>query len=311
MASPVSNWSLNCDTIAPLGTLTMRDLIGRTLGHYCVVEKIGEGGMGEVYRAHDERLDRDVAVKVLPAEVAQTPDRLDRFEREARAIAKFDHPNILAIHDFGTDDGITYAVMELLDGQSFRKVISQGRFTTDTAIKYAQAIADGLVAAHDKGIIHRDLKPENIFLTKDGRVKILDFGLAKLLPTKPSGTDATATPTEPLPTAAGAVLGTVGYMAPEQVRGLAPDHRSDFFALGCVLYEMLSGERAFHGETGADVLSAILTKASPNLPESEPDTPTALAGIVVVFPYLKTHKTPKTLQKKTTFYKNSTTNSPV
>jgi serine/threonine protein kinase len=173
----------------------MQDLTGRTLGHYRIVEKIGEGGMGEVYRAHDERLDREVAVKVLPQEVAQRRERLDRFEREARAVAKLDHPNILAIHDFGTDDGITYAVMELLDGQSFREVISQGGFTTVDAIKCAEAIIEGLAAAHDKGIVHRDLKPENIFLTRDGRIKILDFGLAKLVPCESSAAEATATPT--------------------------------------------------------------------------------------------------------------------
>ena len=263
-----------------LGTQTMQDLIGRTLGHYRIVEKIGAGGMGVVYRAHDERLDRNVAIKVLPESVAQDPDRIGRFEREAKAVAKLDHPNILAIHDFGTERGVTYAVTELLDGQSFREVISRGGLTTGKAVEYAQDIADGLAAAHDKGIIHRDLKPENVFLTRDGRIKLLDFGLAKLTQLEAPTQEVMEAPTEPLPTAAGAVLGTPGYMAPEQVRGQSADHRSDIFALGCVLYEMLSGKRAFPGETGADVLSAILTKAPRSLAENVPKVPMALTGIV-------------------------------
>jgi len=234
----------------------MLDLIGRTLGHYCIVEKIGEGGMGVVYRAHDERLDRDVAVKVLHEAVAQDADRLARFEREAKAVAKLAHPNILEIWDFGSEDGIAYAVMELLDGESFREVIKSGSLTTGKAAVYARAIADGLAAAHDKGIIHRDLKPENVFLTRDGRIKILDFGLAKLK--LPEADLTTETPTATLDTTPGGLIGTVPYMAPEQVQGQPTDHRSDIFALGVVLYEMLTGHRPFGGSTTVETAAAIL-----------------------------------------------------
>ncbi|MCW8984819.1 MAG: serine/threonine protein kinase, partial [Thermoanaerobaculales bacterium] len=174
-------------------------MIGTTLGHYGIVEKIGAGGMGVVYRAHDERLDRDVAIKVLPEEVAGDPDRLHRFEREAKAVAKLDHPNILAIHDFGTEGGVAYAVMELLKGVSLREAISNVGLTPGKAVEYARTIADGLSAAHDEGIIHRDLKPENVFLTKDGRIKILDFGLAKAK--LPDVDLTTETPTATLDTA--------------------------------------------------------------------------------------------------------------
>jgi serine/threonine protein kinase/tetratricopeptide (TPR) repeat protein len=251
----------DCDTIAALGSSTMSDLIGRTLGHYRIVEKIGEGGMGEVYRAHDERLDRDVAVKVLHEAVAQDVDRLARFEREAKAVAKLDHPNILAIHDFGSDEGVTFAVMELLEGESLREVIRGGGLTHSKAVEYARSIADGLAAAHDKGIVHRDLKPENVFLTQDGRIKILDFGLAKLK--LPEQDLMTETPTATLDTAPGGLLGTVAYMAPEQVQGQPADHRSDIFALGCVLHEMLSGTRPFEGKTAAETAAAILRDEPP------------------------------------------------
>jgi len=211
----------------------MSDLIGRTLGHYRVVEKIGAGGMGEVYRAHDERLDREVAIKVLPEGVAQDPDRLARFEREAKAVAKLDHPNILAIHDFGTEDGVTYAVMELLEGENLRERIPSGGLGWQRASDIGAAVADGLAAAHGKGIVHRDLKPENIFLTSDGRVKILDFGLAQIkMPVEEDAETATLTPAGTVP---GTVMGTLGYMSPEQLRGEPADGRSDIFALGSVL----------------------------------------------------------------------------
>ncbi|MBD3856736.1 MAG: serine/threonine protein kinase, partial [Acidobacteria bacterium] len=228
----------------------MQDLIGRTLGHYRIVEKIGEGGMGEVYRAHDERLDRDVAVKVLHESVAQDANRLARFEREAKAVAQLAHPNILEIWDFGREGGVTYAVTELLDGQNLRQSIPPSGMPWQKVVEIGAAIADGLAAAHGKGIVHRDLKPENIFITSDGRVKILDFGLAQVkVPMEEEAETATMTPAG---TVAGTVMGTMGYMSPEQLRGEPSDARSDIFALGCVLYEMLSGKAAFLRKTTAE-----------------------------------------------------------
>ena len=248
----------------------MTEIIGTTLGHCRITAKIGEGGMGVVYRAHDERLDRDVAIKVLPASVARDPDRISRFEREARAVAKLDHPNILAIHDFGVEQGVTYAVMELLEGQSLREVISDGGLTTSKVVEYAGLIASGLAAAHDKGIVHRDLKPENVFLTRDGRIKILDFGLAKLTEIDQRTGNSSESATQALPTQPGAVVGTIGYMAPEQLRGKPADSRTDIFALGCVMYEMLTGNRAFAGDTAHEVGAAILQQDP--LPLSETGT---------------------------------------
>ena len=256
----------------------MQDLIGRNLGHYGIVEKIGEGGMGVVYRAHDERLDRDVAIKVLHQDAARNPDRLARFEREAKAVAMLNHPNILAIHDFGSDEGVTYAVMELLEGESLREMIKGGGLPPGKAVEYARAIADGLAAAHDKAIIHRDLKPENIFLTKDGRIKILDFGLAKLV--LPEQDLATGTPTATLETTPGALLGTVAYMAPEQILGQPLDHRSDIFALGVVLYEMLAGHRPFGGSTMVEIAAAILREDPSPISEVSPGVQPALTTVV-------------------------------
>ena len=256
----------------------MTDLVGRTLGHYRIVEQIGAGGMGIVYRAHDDRLDRDVAVKVLLQEVATDPDRLARFEREAKAVAKLEHPNILAIHDFGTEDGIAYAVTELLEGESLREVISKDRLTTAKTVKYSRAIVDGLAAAHAKGIVHRDLKPENVFLTRDGRIKILDFGLAKLI--LPDQDLATATPTATLETQAGSLLGTVAYMAPEQVQGQEADERSDIFAFGVVLYEMLTGHRPFGGSTSLETAAAILKEDPEPISTVSSAVPPALGGVV-------------------------------
>ncbi|MDH3816880.1 MAG: serine/threonine-protein kinase, partial [Acidobacteriota bacterium] len=256
----------------------MHDLIGRTLGHYGIVEKIGAGGMGVVYRAHDERLDRDVAIKVLPEELATDPDRLRLFEREAKAVAALDHPNILAIHDFGSEEGVTYAVMELLKGVSLREVISKVGLTTGKAVEYARSIADGLAAAHDEGIVHRDLKPENVFLTKDGRIKILDFGLAKL--TLPEADLSTETPTATLDTAPGGLIGTIPYMAPEQVQGQPADHRSDIFGLGVVLYEMLTGHRPFGGSTSVETAAAILKEDPEPISAAAPAVPSTLSGVV-------------------------------
>jgi len=241
-------------------------MIGTTLSHYRIVSELGRGGMGVVYRAHDERLDRDVAIKVLPEEVAQNADRLARFEREAKAVAKLDHPNILAIHDFGTDRGVTYAVTELLDGQDLRQSITASGMPWQKVVEIGAAIAHGLAAAHSKGIVHRDLKPENVFITSDGRVKVLDFGLAQVKePVEPEAETATMTPAG---TAVGTIMGTMGYMSPEQLKGEASDARSDIFAFGCVLYEMLSGDSAFLSKSTAETTVAILKEEPPSLSSS-------------------------------------------
>ena len=237
-------------------------VVGRTLLHYSIVEKIGEGGMGVVYRAHDPRLGRDVAVKVLPAAFTADADRLRRFEHEARASAALNHPNILAVYDIGSQDGSPYIVSELLRGGNLREHLLTGPIPQRKAFEYALQIARGLGAAHDAGIIHRDLKPENIFITDDGRVKILDFGLAKL---SPSGLHADETATRADITLPGQIMGTVGYMSPEQVRGGPIDTRSDIFSLGSILYEMFSGRRAFERTTAADTMSAILNSEPPSM----------------------------------------------
>ncbi len=257
----------------------MQNLIGHTLGHYRIVDQIGAGGMGVVYRAHDERLNRDVAVKVLHEEVAHDPDRLARFEREARAVARLNHPNILAIHDFGTEDDVSYAVMELLEGHSLREVIEGDRVTPGRAVEYARAITDGLAAAHEKGIVHRDLKPENIFLTRDGHIKLLDFGLAKLI--LPEQDPNTEMPTAPLETTPGSLLGTLAYMSPEQVRGLPSDQRGDIFAFGTLLYEMLGGRRPFNGNSTAELATEILGKDPSPLNSDGSEISPALANIVM------------------------------
>jgi eukaryotic-like serine/threonine-protein kinase len=227
---------------------------GTRLGPYEILGPIGAGGMGEVYRARDTRLDREVAIKMPPPELMQNPAALARFERETRAVAALSHPNIMEIHDVGTDGGLTYAVTELLRGETLRRRLSSGPLPWPRAVAVAAGIANGLAAAHSRGIVHRDLKPENIFLTEEEHVKILDFGLARLEPAEgrePTPAPATATET-------GAILGTVGYMSPEQVRGEKADGRSDIFALGCVLYEMVTGLRAFSSGSAAETLVAVL-----------------------------------------------------
>ncbi len=253
---------------------------GVRLGVYEVSALIGAGGMGEVYRARDPRLGRDVAIKVLPPAFSADPERLRRFEQEAQAAAGLNHPNILAVHDIGTHDGAPYIVSELLEGETLRERLTSGPLLVRKAVEYAVQIAHGLAAAHEKGIVHRDLKPENIFVTADGRVRILDFGLAKLTQADGTPAGASALPTTPPDTLPGVVLGTVGYMAPEQVRGLQADHRSDIFAFGAVLYEMLSGSRAFLGETTMDAMTAILKEDPPDLPSAERRIPPALARLV-------------------------------
>jgi serine/threonine protein kinase/Tfp pilus assembly protein PilF len=247
---------------------------GTRLGPYEILSPLGAGGMGEVYRARDTRLERDVAVKVLPDRLVEDAEALARFEREAKAVAALSHPNILAIHDFGQHEAIVYAVMELLEGETLRDRMAAATLPPRKAVEFALQIALGLAAAHDRGIVHRDLKPQNIFVTRDGLVKILDFGLAKWVQA-PESTGQTAGATEP-----GMVLGTAGYMSPEQVRGAALDHRSDLFCLGAILYEMLSGERAFLKDSDVETLMAILKEQPPEL--SRPGRPVApeLADIV-------------------------------
>jgi serine/threonine protein kinase len=220
--------------------------------------------MGEVYRAHDDRLARDVAIKVLPPSFSSDPDRLRRFAQEARAAAALNHPNILAIYDIGEWQGAPYIVSELLLGETLRALLKDGALPSRKAVDYALQVTRGLAAAHDKGIVHRDLKPENIFITEDGRAKILDFGLAKL--TQPEQTDSSAdAATVQVVTDAGLVMGTAGYMSPEQVRGKIADQRSDLFSFGAILYEMISGKRAFHGDSPADTMSSILKEEPPEL----------------------------------------------
>ena len=238
--------------------------IGARLGRYEIRSKIGEGGMGEVYRAHDIDLDRQVAIKVLPANFATDRDRLQRFEQEARATSALNHPNILTVYDIGNHENSPYIVCELLEGQELRDLLKTSSLPERKAVEYAQQIATGLAAAHQRGITHRDLKPENLFVTNDGHVKILDFGLAKLRSQR-ADVISSEVMTEKQITDPGTVMGTVGYMSPEQVRGQPADHRSDIFSFGSILYEMLSGQRAFHRETMAETMTAILKEEPTDL----------------------------------------------
>src|SRR5262247_2770985 len=249
------------------------------LGPYEIIAPLGVGGMGEVYRARDTRLARDVAVKVLPPAYAEDKERLQRFEQEACAAGALNHPNILVIHHIDTHEGAPYIVSELLEGETLRQRLGGSAFAQRRAIDYAGQIARGLAAAHEKGIVHRDLKPDNVFVTTDGRIKLLDFGIAKL--TQPDGTPSqTEIPTRRVDTDPGKVMGTVGYMSPEQVKGRAVDHRSDIFSFGAILYEMLSGRRAFHGESAAETLSAILKEDPPDLSETNQRISPALERLV-------------------------------
>jgi serine/threonine protein kinase len=245
---------------------------GTKLGPYEIQAPLGAGGMGEVYRARDTRLDRVVAIKVLPELVAADAERLQRFEREAKAVGALNHPNILSVHDIGVHGGIHYIVTELLEGQTLRKKLSDGPLPSRRAIEYGLQIAQGLAGAHERGVVHRDLKPENLFVTQDGRVKILDFGLAKQNPVAaPAAADgATLASVDVVVTTPGLVLGTIGYMSPEQVRGDAVDHRTDIFSFGAVLYEMLSGRRAFKRNAAAETMTAILKEEVPEFAETTP-----------------------------------------
>jgi serine/threonine protein kinase len=253
---------------------------GTRLGPYEVYNSIGAGGMGEVYRARDTRLDREVAIKILPESFAADADRLRRFEQEARTLAKLNHPNIVAIFDVGQFNGAAYVVSELLEGETLRNKLHRGALSPRRAIECAAQIAEGLAAAHDKGVTHRDLKPENLFITKDSRVKILDFGLAKLkqpnIPADAEGpTSASVAQTTP-----GLIVGTAGYMSPEQVQGREVDTRSDIFSLGAILYEMLSGQRAFKGETSVETMNSILKDDPRPVAEIVPAIPPGLQRIV-------------------------------
>jgi TolB-like protein/Flp pilus assembly protein TadD len=247
---------------------------GSRLGPYEILVPLGAGGMGEVYRARDSRLKRDVAIKVLPESLGRDPEALARFEREALAVASLSHPNILAIHDFGTERGTSYAVMELLEGDTLRGKLEAGAISQKQAVDYALQIARGLSAAHGRGVVHRDLKPENVFVSKDGHVKILDFGLAKRAEEGP-GEGQTSAPTEP-----GTVMGTMGYMSPEQLRGQPVDHRSDIFSFGALLYELLSGRKAFKRETASDTIAAIMKEEPPELSQSGRNISPALDRVI-------------------------------
>jgi eukaryotic-like serine/threonine-protein kinase len=251
---------------------------GTKIGPYEILSALGAGGMGEVYRAHDTRLDRDVALKILPESFASDGDRVRRFEQEARSVAALNHPNILGVYDIGETEGTLYMVCELLEGETLREEMRGGAIHQRRATEYASQIAEGVAAAHDKGVIHRDLKPENVFVTKNGRVKLLDFGLAKLARVEQARAAAGggATVTGTVDTLPGMVLGTVGYMSPEQVRGKEVDGRTDIFAFGAILYEMLCGRRAFKGESSVETMNAIL-KEDP--PEFEAEKLTVSPGL--------------------------------
>jgi eukaryotic-like serine/threonine-protein kinase len=253
---------------------------GTKLGPYEIVAPLGAGGMGEVYRARDVRLKREVAVKILPGSFSADAARLRRFELEAEATGQLNHPNILAVYDVGTHDGSPYVVSELLEGETLRERLAGGLLPARRALEYARAIATGLAAAHEKGIVHRDLKPENVFVTSDGRIKILDFGLAKLTQPESAGGPRTDLPTAPQGTEPGVVMGTAGYMSPEQVRGQTVDHRSDLFSFGAILFEMVSGRSAFPGDSSIERMNAILKEEPPELAEGGREVPPGVDRIL-------------------------------
>jgi serine/threonine protein kinase len=249
---------------------------GSRLGPYEIIALLAAGGMGEVYRARDTRLDRDVAIKVLAPYLSSSPAALTRFEREAKAVAALSHPAIVAIHDFAAHEGTAYAVTELLAGQTLRERLVAGSLPVRTALDYCVQVAEGLAAAHDKGLVHRDLKPENLFVTTEGRAKILDFGLVR----REAAESDPGTVTVSSPTSPGTLLGTVGYMSPEQASGRPVDFRSDQFSLGSVLYEMLSGRRAFAGLSSPETLSAIIRDEPTPVAALNPSVPLPLRWIL-------------------------------
>src|SRR5512140_2913292 len=244
-----------------------------SIAHYRIVSKLGEGGMGAVYRATDTKLGRDVAIKVLPEAFAQDADRLARFTREAHVLASLNHPNIAAIYSFEEIDDVRFLVLELVSGETLKQRIVRAPVSVNEAIRFALQIADALEAAHDKGILHRDLKPANVNVTPEGKVKLLDFGLAKAFALGAASPEISHSPTIAAdPTHQGVVLGTASYMSPEQARSRALDARSDLWAFGCVLYEMLAGKKAFDGESVSDILVAILDR-EPDWAALPPATP--------------------------------------
>jgi serine/threonine protein kinase/Tol biopolymer transport system component len=252
-------------------------MLGQVVGHYRILEKIGVGAMGEVFRARDERLGREVALKIIRPSSGGNADHLRRFEQEARAAAALNHPNIVAIYDVGSAADSPYIVSELLQGKTVRERLTEGPISVTQATDFALQIARGLIAAHDRRIVHRDLKPENLFLTQDGRMKILDFGVAKLQPETGSELSAEAATTV---TKSGMVVGTVAYMSPEQLRGKAVDHRSDIFSAGAIFYELVAGRRAFRGETEVDTMTAILREEPPEIEPHEGSVPQSLRDII-------------------------------
>ena len=255
-------------------------MIGKTLGPYKIIEQLGAGGMGEVYLGEDTRLGRKVAIKVLPEEYASDPERLARFEQEARTAAALNHPHIAVVHDIGTEGDIHFMVQEYLEGQSLRERLDKGALALDKALDLGIEVGEALIAAHKAGIVHRDLKPDNIFVTEEGHAKVLDFGLAKLTEmAAPAGGSASMSPTM-LGTVAGQVMGTAGYMAPEQAAGSSDiDHRADLFAIGCVLQEMVTGSQPFAGRSVAETLSKIQHESAPSLVEMDPSRPAELHRI--------------------------------
>jgi TolB-like protein/Flp pilus assembly protein TadD len=254
-------------------------MIGTTLAHYRITAAVGAGGMGEVYRATDTKLGREVALKVLPAEMAASPERVERFRREARALAALDHHGIVTVHSVEEAGGVHFLTMQLVEGQPLDRVVPEGGLATPQILEIATALADALAAAHEKGIVHRDLKPANVMVTAEGRVKVLDFGLAKITAPEPTDSSDSQMPTD-LRTREGVVMGTVPYMSPEQVSGLPLDHRTDIFSLGVLLYEMATGRRPFQGRSSAELASAILRDAPPALEQTRSDLPDGLRRVV-------------------------------
>jgi serine/threonine protein kinase len=252
---------------------------GTRLGPYEILTPLGAGGMGEVYRARDTRLGREVAIKVLPAELASDAERLSRFEQEARAASALNHPNVVTIHDIGKTDGVFYVAMELVEGKTLRELCAGGSLPVRRILSIAPQVAEGLARAHAAGIIHRDLKPENVMVTKDGFVKILDFGLAKLV--LPDSGEASAMPTvEKLETRPGVVMGTLAYMSPEQASGQPLDFRTDQFSFGSILYELVTGRRPFEGKTGPETLAAVIREEPKPIGDLAPATPAPLRWII-------------------------------